>query len=254
MTLRVLILGGTSEASALCKLIAEDGVMNAILSLAGRTKTPAAQPIPARIGGFGGVDGLATYLRNEHIDIVVDASHPFAEQISFNAEEACKRVALPLLVLTRPPWQWVEGDLWQEVSDLDEAARALGDAPRRVLLTSGRKGLKAFEAATQHDYLIRTIEEPEPLVLLHARFLQERGPFDEASERALMQNERIEILVTKNSGGDATYAKILAARALCLPVVIVRPPQRAGLLLHDPVEVMTRLREHHAKSLIARGV
>jgi len=254
MTLRILILGGTSEASALCKLIADDASIKATVSLAGRTKTPAAQPIPTRVGGFGGIEGLMAYLQAECIDAVVDASHPFAEQISFNAQEACKRMSLPLLILSRPPWQPVEGDLWREVADLDEAARALGDRPRRVLLTSGRQGLKAFEAAPQHDYLIRTIEDPEPLALPHARFLQERGPFDEASERALMLEERIDILITKNSGGEATYAKIAAARALRLPVVIIKPPQRVGIVLHDPLEVTRKLHDHYAVSRMERGV
>jgi len=254
MSLRVLILGGTTEASALCRLIAADASIDAVLSLAGRTKTPAAQPIPTRTGGFGGIEGLMRYLVSERIDVIVDATHPFAEQMSFNAREACHRVARPLLVLTRAPWQRIEGDLWHEVTDLDEAARALGASPRRVLVTSGRQGLKAFEAAPQHDYLIRTIEPPELLALPHARFLQERGPFDEASECALMQKERIDLLVTKNSGGDATYAKIAAARHLHLPVIIVKSPQRTGLVLHDPEDIMRKLREHHEGARMARGV
>jgi len=253
--MRVLILGGTAEATQLCELVAASKKVPAIFSLAGRTANPAPQPVPVRIGGFGGAEGLANYLREQRIDVLIDASHPFAERISANATAAAGLAKVSLVVLTRAPWAQVEGDRWTEVDDLDAAALALGEEQRRVLLTSGRLGLAAFESAPQHDYLIRTIDPPEAMSLPHARIILDRGPFSESAERMLMSDEKIEVLVTKNSGGAATYGKIAAARSLGLPVIMVRPPARPeGLMLHDPHEVMRFIETHQAPSGMDRGV
>jgi precorrin-6A/cobalt-precorrin-6A reductase len=253
--MRVLILGGTTEATKLCELIAARKNISATLSLAGRTMNPAPQPVPVCVGGFGGAEGLALYLTEQKINVLIDATHPFAERISANATAAAKLANVSLVILTRAPWTPVEGDNWIEVDDLASAAAALGDAPRRVLLTSGRLGLGAFEAAPQHDYLIRTIDPPEALSLPHARIILDRGPFSESAECRLMRDEKIEILVTKNSGGTATYGKIAAARALGLPVIIIRPPARPdGLMLHDPQEVIGAIEAHQTASGVDRGV
>ncbi|MBV5264972.1 cobalt-precorrin-6A reductase [Pinisolibacter aquiterrae] len=225
--MRILVLGGTTEASRLAKALAERADIEATLSLAGRTVDPAAQPIPTRIGGFGGVEGLAAHLRDHAIDALVDATHPFAAQISRNAAEAARVAGTPIVAFVRPAWTRAPGDDWREVASLEEAAAAIGAAPKRVLLTTGRLGLASFEIAPQHHYVIRTIDPPGDLPGLpdHALLL-DRGPFDLAAERALMERERIEVVVTKNSGGAATYPKIVAARELGLPVVIQQPPTR----------------------------
>ncbi|HTV32585.1 MAG TPA: cobalt-precorrin-6A reductase [Methylocella sp.] len=252
---RVLVLGGTTEAAQLCKLMAASPRITGTLSLAGRTAKPASQPLPMRIGGFGGAEGLERYLTEQKIDILVDATHPFAEQISINAKAAARRANVFLIMLTRVAWTKVAGDRWMEVNDLTEAAEALGKIPRRVLLTSGRLGLAAFESAPQHNYVIRTIDPPETLNLPRAKILLDRGPFSESAEHALMLAEKIEVLVTKNSGGSATYGKIAAARMLGLPVVMVRPPVRSGTLtLHDPMDALSVIEAHHSGTGMDRGV
>jgi precorrin-6A/cobalt-precorrin-6A reductase len=222
----ILILGGTSEASALARLIAARPDITALVSLAGATTRPSLPPIPHRVGGFGGADGLAAFLRDNCTEAVVDATHPFAERISANAAEACRITATPLLALRRPPWRAVEGDRWTEVSDAAEAAGAIGATRRRVFLTIGRLELPAF-LGTQHDYLIRTIDPPERMPA-GARLILARGPFAEEDERRLLEQERIEVVVTKNSGGEATYGKVAAARTLGLRVVLMRQPQRVA--------------------------
>jgi len=219
----ILILGGTSEASALARLLAQRGKPPALLSLAGRTLKPAPQPLPTRIGGFGGATGLADFLKANGISAVVDATHPFAEKISANAALACAETGTPLLVLRRRPWQPQPGDAWTQVEDAAAAALALGKKARRVFLTVGRLELPAFLPYSQHRYLIRTVDPPEVLPP-KAKLILDRGPFDEKAETALLLKEKIEVIVTKNSGGDATYAKIAAARALELPVILLRAP------------------------------
>lgn len=233
--MRILVLGGTTEASRLAKALAERPDIDATLSLAGRTADPAAQPIPTRIGGFGGIDGLAAYLGDHAIEALVDATHPFAAQISRHAAEAARTTATPIVAFVRPAWPREPGDDWREVATLEDAARAIGAAPRRVLLTTGRLGLASFAVAPQHHYLIRTIDSPGDLPdLPDHTLLLDRGPFDLAAERALMERERIEVVVTKNSGGAATRPKIVAARALGLPVVIQQPPTRPDVAqVHD---------------------
>lgn len=225
--MRILILGGTTEASALVARLAGLTEFHPLLSLAGRTENPRHASIPARIGGFGGVDGLERFLSDGRFAAVIDATHPFAARISRNAALACARAQIPLLALQRPPWTRRQGDHWIEVEAMADAVQALGAAPCRVFLTIGRQELHHFQAAKQHAYLVRTIE-PIGDVLGASRVIaiQERGPFDEEAERSLMEREGIDILVTKNSGASATYPKIAAARALGLPVVMIARPDR----------------------------
>ena len=222
----VLLLGGTSEASALARLLAARPDIPAMASLAGRTINPVEPPIAYRIGGFGGVEGLCAFLEEHAVTALVDATHPFAERMSANAVEAARRIGVPLLALRRPAWQAVDGDRWSQVADAEAAVQALGDAPRRVFLTTGRLELPAFLAAPQHFYLVRSVDPPEELPP-RARLILARGPFAEADEISLMQEEAIDVLVTKNSGGSATYGKIAAARHLHLPVILLRRPGTA---------------------------
>ena len=244
--MNLLILGGTTEASRLAERLAGHTKIAATLSYAGRTEAPARQPIPIRSGGFGGIDGLVAYLRDKRVDMVVDATHPFAAQMSEHAVVACAQSGTALLVFTRAPWQRREGDCWSEVAGNAAAAAALGATPRRVLMTIGRLGLAAFRAAPQHHYLIRTIDPPGDADLPpNHRLLYARGPFTLADETRLMREETVDVVVTKNSGGEATYAKIAAARELGLPVVIVQPPARADVpTCHDLDACMAVLEAH----------
>lgn len=243
--MRVLVLGGTSEARRLAARIADDPRLDAVISLAGRTKEPLAQSLPARVGGFGGVEGLIRYLTRERIEKVIDATHPFAAQMSAHAQRACAALDIPLLAFSRAPWRSVEGDRWIEVADNAGAMEAFGAGARRIFLTTGRLGLADFLHAPQHFYLVRTIDRPPPedLPPFHELIL-ERGPFAVESELSLMRDARIDLLVTKNSGGDSTYAKIVAARALGVEVVMIAPPPRAGVeLVHDVEQALAFLAE-----------
>src|SRR5215472_5143123 len=224
--MKLLILGGTSEATALGRALVDDSQFETVMSLAGRTSHPAPQPLPSRHGGFGGADGLACYLAAERIDALIDATHPFAAQISHNAAVAARATGTPLLVLQRPEWHPIAEDRWIAVNTMADAAQALGAKPRRVLLTIGRQDLASFAAVPWHHYVIRSVDPPPPETLPpRASIITARGPFIESKERRLFIERRIEVLVTKNSGGDATAAKLHAARALGLPVVMVaRPP------------------------------
>ena len=219
----ILILGGTTEAAALARLLAERPGIVAMLSLAGRTQNPVPPPIPHRVGGFGGIDGLAAFLREHGVRALIDATHPFAERISANAVAAGRLTGTPLLALRRPAWRAEPGDNWTEVDDAAAAVRALGDEPRRVFLTTGRLELPAFLAAPQHFYLVRSVDAPEALPP-RARLILARGPFAEEDELRLMREEQVDVVVTKNSGGSATYGKIVAARRLQLPVILLKRP------------------------------
>ncbi len=252
--MRLLILGGTTEASALARLLANDARHEAILSLAGRTANPRAQPIATRVGGFGGAAGLAHWLEAERVDTVIDATHPYADQISRNAVEACARLGVPLVSIVRPAWQSGPGDRWQIVADTNAAARTLGQVPRRVFLSLGRQELHLFAAAPQHHYVARSVDAPEPSGLpADLVVLQARGPFDLDAERTLLRDRRIDIVVSKNSGGEATYAKIAAARELGLPVVMIdRPHKPAGDIVTSPQDALDRLA--HVGPRSPRGV
>jgi precorrin-6A/cobalt-precorrin-6A reductase len=243
---RILILGGTTQASALARALAGRADLAPLLSLAGRTQNPAPAPIPTRVGGFGGAEGLARFLRDENIDALIDATHPFAAQMSANAQKAAALTGVPLLTFSRPAWTPGAGDHWTEVADMAEAVAALGEAPRRAFLTQGRLQLAAFAAAPQHFYLVRAIDEPAELALLpNHEFISARGPFTLDGERALMRDARIDILVSKNSGGEATAAKLVAARELAIPVILVaRPPTRDGGEAADMAEVLRWIEAH----------
>lgn len=223
--MRILVLGGTGEAGALVRGLGSRPGLHVTLSLAGRTAAPAAEPVPTRIGGFGGAEGLARYLRDRAIDQLVDATHPFAARIGRNAAEAAAAAGVPLLAIRRPAWIRQPGDAWTEVDTVAACVAALGEAPRKVFLTVGRMEVAAFAAAPQHDYVVRTIEPlGAALPVPRLAAIRARGPFDAAAEEALMRAAGIAILVTKNAGGAATYGKVAAARALGIPVVIVRRP------------------------------
>lgn len=228
--LRVLILGGSAEASALARRLVGDGRFAPVLSLAGSTRSPVLPPIPHRIGGFGGVEGLAGWLAESSVDLLVCATHPFAAQMRRHAVEAARRTRTPLLVVERPAWTPGAGDEWIPVPDMAAAAAALGETPRRVLLTVGQKDLSPFVRAPQHAYVIRSIDPPTPQSLPPgAEVISARPPFGEVEERALLAAHRIEVVVTKNSGGGDTAAKLAAARQLGVTVVMVERPPALGL-------------------------
>ncbi len=219
----LLILGGTAEAAALATALA--GRLRVTTSLAGRTEAPSLPPGAIRIGGFGGADGMAAWLRENAVDRVVDATHPFAEAISAHAAEACAALALPRLRLQRPAWRRDPRDRWIEVEDAPAAARALALLGGRSFVTVGVQELAAFAGLTDIWLLIRLITPPKtPLDLGPHALIFDRGPFGLPEERLLLQRHRITSLVTKASGGAATEAKILAARDADLPVVVIRRP------------------------------
>ncbi len=238
---RLLILGGTGEALALAEQASRLPDLRVITSLAGRTRKPVMPAGEARIGGFGGADGLAEYLRDTSIDLVVDATHPFAAEISRNAAAARAATGVPLLALTRPAWIPRDGDRWNVVADADAAAAALTPASR-VFLAVGRGALGPFARADAW-FLVRVIDPPDAaLPLKDYTLIQGRGPFRLNDEKALLEKHRIDIVVAKNSGGEATYAKIAAARALGLPVVMIRrPPATAGECVASVEEAMAWL-------------
>lgn len=222
---RVLLLGGTTEAAAAARALAQAGI-DAVYSYAGRTAAPVAQPLPTRVGGFGGAEGLARYLRAEGIGHVVDATHPFAAQMSRNAVAACAATGTRLVALERAPWEEAEGDRWTHVPDAAAAVAALPAAPARIFLAIGRQSLGPFAARPEHSYLLRLVDPPGgPLPLARAEAVIDRGPFTREGDLALMRAHGIEVVVAKNAGGEGARAKILAARDLGLPVVMIgRPP------------------------------
>jgi precorrin-6A/cobalt-precorrin-6A reductase len=223
--LRVLILGGTADANRLAAEVAQDKRLATMLSYAGRTEHPTPPPIAWRVGGFGGVAGLVDYLRAHNIARVVDATHPFAAQMSAHAIAGCAAAHVPLLALERPPWRQLSGDRWTEIDDIAAAPEALGTGPRRVFLGIGRQHLGVFAAHPWHRYLVRLVDPPRgPLPISGAEVIVARGPFDFAGDRAMLVKHRIETVVARNAGGEAAYAKIEAARDLGLPVVMVRRP------------------------------
>ena len=219
----VLILGGTGEAHALAVALHAEGA-RVVSSLAGRVAAPRLPPGEVRSGRFGGAPGLAAWLAARDVGAVVDATHPFAAQISAVAEAACAERAVPLLRLERPPWREAPGDRWHRVDDLPGAAAAVAGLGRRVLLTTGREGLAAFAGVPGAWFLIRTISPPAPPLPPRHELLLARGPFTPAGELALVDRHRIDVLVTKDSGGEAGQAKLAAARARSLPVVMLRRP------------------------------
>ncbi|YCK37326.1 cobalt-precorrin-6A reductase [Actinomadura sp. ATCC 39365] len=240
---RVLILGGTAEARALAAELAADPGLHVVSSLAGRVNNPRLPVGEVREGGFGGPAGLAAWLLKERIDVLVDATHPFAERMTASGVAASSATGVPLLVLRRPGWREGPGDAWLRVGSLSAAAGLLttarwGAAGResRIFLTTGRRSLPVFAPLPGVWLLARSVDPPEGPVPANVHVLLDRGPYTVEGERALILEHRLDVLVTKDSGGSMTTAKLDAARELGLPVIMVdRPPLPAGVRATDSV-------------------
>ena len=236
--MRGLILGGIADASLLAAEIARAGI-DAVYSYGGRTRTPADQPLPTRIGGFGGASGLADYIRREGITHVIDATHPFAAEMSRNAIEACAETGTALIAMERAPWSKAPGDIWIEVGDVSAAAAALPGTPAQVFLAIGRQHIAPFAAKQQHSYTLRFVDPPEAPLPFAADVIVSRGPFTLDGELDMMRARGINWIVARNSGGDGARAKIDAARLLGLPVVMIsRPKLPERLRVESVAEVM----------------
>jgi precorrin-6A/cobalt-precorrin-6A reductase len=223
-TTRALILGGTSDANRLADAIARARI-DAIYSYAGRTQSPVAQSQPIRIGGFGGATGLIEFIKAERITHLIDATHPFATEMSRHAVAACAALALPLIALERAPWTRVAGDRWIEVDNIDAAVAALPETPARVFLAIGRQHLAPFAAKPQHVYTLRFVDPSDgALPLPETEIIVSRGPFTLEGDLELLRTRNIAWVVARNSGGAGARAKIDAARALGLPVVMIARP------------------------------
>jgi precorrin-6A/cobalt-precorrin-6A reductase len=220
---RVLVLGGTAEARRLAGLLTAAGA-DVVTSLAGRTRQPVPPAGDVRVGGFGGPDGLADWLRTHPVDAVVAATHPFAATITANAADATTRLGIPFAVLRRPGWQAEPGDDWHWVDTVADANELLPALGRRVFLATGRGNLAAFAGRDDLWFLLRAVDPPPPPLPAHHAAVTGRGPFHVADELALLRHHRIDVLVTRDSGGDHTAAKLTAARSLELPVIIARRP------------------------------
>jgi precorrin-6A/cobalt-precorrin-6A reductase len=222
----VLILGGTTEARRLAELLAAAALprLRVTTSLAGRVAAPRLPPGEVRVGGFGGADGLAAWLGEHRVNVLIDATHPFAGTISFNAARAAATAHVPLLALRRPGWVPVDGDVWHEAGSPAEAAELLPALGRRVFLTTGRMDLAAFAGLDDLWFLVRSVDPPQAPHPPGMRVLLDRGPFTVEGERELLRRHRIDVVVTKDSGAVATAPKLTAAREAGLPVVVVRRP------------------------------
>lgn len=222
---KVLILGGTSEGVALANKLSADPIIIPITSLAGRTREPKDVQGFLRQGGFGGVEGLVHYLKSEEVFAVFDATHPFAIQITKNAFSACKSAKIPLARLTREPWAAETGDDWHNVENIAEAVESI-PVGARAFVTTGRQELEPYFERRDIWTLVRVIDMPaKQLELGRGKFIAGRGPFSVEDEVDLMRGYGVDLLVSKNSGGQSSYGKIIAARQLGLPVVMVRPPE-----------------------------
>lgn len=199
--------------------------IDAVYSYGGRTRAPADQPLPTRIGGFGGVNGLADYIRRERITHVIDATHPFAAEMSRNAVAACTDTGTPLIALERAPWRRVSGDNWIDAVDVDAAAAALPEAPANVFLAVGRQHIAPFATKPQHAYTLRFVDPPEKPLPFAADVIVSRGPFTLDGELEMIRTRGTAWIVARNSGGDGARAKIDAARRLGLPVVMISRPK-----------------------------
>ncbi|GAA1856560.1 cobalt-precorrin-6A reductase [Pseudonocardia ailaonensis] len=242
--LRILVLGGTSDARALAGLL--DGRASVVSSLAGRVKAPVLPPGEVRIGGFGGVPGLVAYLRSG-VDVLVDATHPFAAGMSAHACAAATETGVPLVVLRRPGWTEGPGDDWRRVPSLRAAAGLLPSVGRRVFLTTGRQDVATF-ADLDLWFLLRSVDPPEPPVPQRLVSILDRGPFTVEGELAVMREHAVDVVVTKDSGGSLTAAKLTAARQRGLPVIVVdRPPLPPGaLVVETPGECVAVLEHRYA--------
>lgn len=234
---KLLILGGTAEATALYNRVKTMANIEAIASFAGRTQQPVTPTNPAafRIGGFGGVQGLIDYLKQQKIDILIDVTHPFAAQISDHGAIAANECGIKRLMVVRPAWEKVPGDNWVEVDSHSQATMVLPGLAERVFLTIGRQELSAYAEVKNIWFLMRMIDPPQPnLPIPRGELLLQRGPFSVVDELSILREYQLGAIVSKNSGGDSTYAKIVAARELKLPVVMVqRPPVPMGETVAD---------------------
>ncbi|GLZ40217.1 cobalt-precorrin-6A reductase [Actinokineospora sp. NBRC 105648] len=219
--MRVLVLGGTAEARALAAALHGRAGTTVVSSLAGRVRDPKLPVGEVRVGGFGGPVKLAEWLVAERVDAVVDATHPFAERISASAATASRERGVPLIMLRRPGWTPRPG--WHPVPDLAAANRAAADLGERIFLTTGRQGLAVF-ADTDRWFLVRCVDPPDPPLPKRMHLLLDRGPYTLEGELALLREHRVDVLVTKDSGGPLTVAKLDAAEALGVPVVVVARP------------------------------
>lgn len=214
-----------------------------------------AQPVPVRSGGFGGAEGLAAYLRENTIDLMIDATHPFAARISANAAEAARIVGTPLFALRRPAWERQQDDRWISVATMPEAVTALGETPKRVFLAIGRQEAFHFETAPQHSYLVRSVDPvTPPLALPDVRYILSIGPFTEEDENRLLVENRVDIIVAKNSGGEATYGKIAAARSLGLPVIMIERQPTLDVQTVGSVAEALAFVDHIFSPAMKRGV
>ncbi|MFC5801052.1 cobalt-precorrin-6A reductase [Streptomyces formicae] len=221
--MQILVLGGTTEARALAEQLCARGT-RVTTSLAGRVAAPRLPRGEVRVGGFGGAEGLAAWLGGHGVDLLIDATHPFAGTISFNAARAAALAHVPLLALRRPGWAPADGDTWHLTDSLADAARALPALGTRVFLTTGRMGLAAFAHLDELWFLVRSVDAPAPPHPSRMEPLLDRGPFTLDGERELLRRHRVDVLVTKDSGGAATAPKLTAAREAGIPVVVVRRP------------------------------
>lgn len=239
---RVLILGGTREGAQLAARLSQRAGLAVISSLAGRVTDLKLPEGVVRVGGFGGLDGLASYLMNERITVVIDATHPYAARIGQNAEIACRQTGLPLISLDRPPWNRLDGDRWHEVGDIQAAAAFVNVKRARVFLSIGRQELASFSACSKAWFLIRAIERPAVQLPQHHQLILQRGPFEFEEEVRLLRDHAIDYVVSKNSGGQLTYNKIVAARSLNTPVVMVKRPFKHSVeTFHTVEDVIARL-------------
>lgn len=224
----ILIFGGTGDANRIVEgLMHEFGRhIRLQLSLAGRTSAPSLpEGVPVRIGGFGGPEGIISHIKNEQIDLVIDATHPYATEISQNVAKACHAVAMPCIQYHRPAWEKTEDDNWIKVKSIQEAATVVPEVGTRALIASGTKNLHAFEGLEKTWLLVRTVDAPrDPFDLQFGEWLFARGPFSVESETELLERHAIDVIVSKNSGGDATFAKIEAARNLGISVIMIERP------------------------------
>ena len=243
-------MGGTTEASHLAAHLAAHWAgagRQAVFSYAGRTARPAAQPLPCRVGGFGGVAGLVDYLRREGVSHVIDATHPFAAQMSGNAVAGCAAAGVALCALERPAWRAQPGDSWRHVADMAGAVDALPEAGARVFLAIGKQQLAEFAAKPANRYLLRLVDPPEgPLALPDATVVIARGPFTAAADAALMRAHGITHVVAKNAGGTGAEAKLIAARTLGVPVVMIDRPQIPARRVLGTIEAVMRWLDHEA--------
>lgn len=243
----ILVIGGTAEASRLAARLVASG-RRVVSSLAGRTKDPLLPEGEVRIGGFGGVDGLADYLRREHVVLVIDATHPFAMQISANAGAAAAVVGLPLVRLERPAWTARTGDRWIPVETLEEAVSAI-PAGARALLALGRQHIAPFAQRDDVHFVVRMIDPPEMPLGLTDHELVLAKPGSVAEEIAFLKEKRLTCIVCRNSGGAASYAKIDAARDLGLPVILIERSRPTAARVVQDIESVIRFVEATVPSL-----